>query len=335
METMFSGSQESLQSGTSQSHRPIMQSANSSTSKFSFFSRRSTTVQPQAQPDEIADLDITEVLFPERLPDEICPASFRILQQNAESALRLLQNAYKAQSITLKKAMSEKNIQADELEASVTRNEHLKAQLLEMADRSAEQEKLISTLTSENEQLKANEDALRSIRIINDHTSLEAAPTFDRSRSVKRNRSSDVSFAESVDSDTTALSSADSVFSRDEHDLQRSPGTSVGCPSPTLKHACQVTTPRIQTNPTAEHLKSLTTDIVTPGCHICHGVRPSEAWQVVEMMKAENTGLKEQIMTLEKSQESAMGLLTWMPIEMNDLTSKCQRMLSIRGVDCD
>lgn len=331
METMFSGSQESLQPNTSQPQRPTMQSSTSSTSKFGFFSRRSTTVQPQLKSDDIAELDITDILFPDGLPDEICSASFRVLQQNAENALRSLQSAYKSQSLLLKKIRSERNIQADELEASTTRNEHLKAQLLEMADRSAEQEKLTAALKSENEQLKANETALRSIRVITDHTSLDN----DRSYPTRRNRASDMSFAESINSAHTQSSSADSVFSHDEHDLSRSPGTSVGCPSPTLKHACRVTTPHIQANPAAEHLKSLTTNIVSLGCNVCHGRKPQEAWEVVSMLKAENTGLKEQIMMLEKSHENAIDYLTWDSTELNDLTSKCQRMLSVRGVHDD
>lgn len=340
LETMFSASQESIPRTSTTQQRPVMQSANNSTSRFSFFSRKASTLQLHKSSDDLVNLNISQTLFPDGPTDESSLAAFKDLQQNAEGALRVFQAAYTEHVAALRKITSEKNIQADELEASTTRNEHLKAQLLEMAERNAQHEKLIASLQAENEQLRANEDALRSIRVIEDHTSADrpATPTDTPTR---RNRSSDVSFAESLESASTDVSAAASVFSHenDRETYNGSPGTSIGCPSPMLKHACRVVTPNIQRSPQTEHLRSLTTNIETIApmpaveCQKCHGVRKHEAWEVLGVMKAENAGLKQRLMELEKTNEDAADLLTWRPLELDDQASKIQRMLSIREVD--
>ncbi|KAK5942139.1 hypothetical protein PMZ80_006093 [Knufia obscura] len=338
METMFSGSregsQEAVPTTNTATQRPVMQSANNSTSRFSFF-RRPSVAPVRPHQDELESLSIRDTLFPDGHPDEFSPAAFKNLQQNAEGALKMFQQAYRESMLAMRRAVSEKNIQADELEASQTRNEHLKAQLLEIADRAADQEKLISSLQAENEQMKANEAALRSIRVITDHTSadrLESATGTQRQS--RRNRSSDVSYTESIDSASTDLSTAASVFSHDgnnDNDL-RSPGTSVGCPSPIVKHA-RVVTPHIHQHSQAEHLRSMTTNVMVavPECQKCHGQRSDEAWEILGVMKAESAALKERVQVLEKANESAMDLLTWMPNDLSDVSSRCSAALSGRS----
>lgn len=338
METMFSGSREGSQETVPTTNittpRPIMQSANNSTSRFSFF-RRASIAQTRSSQDDVENLSIRETLFPDGTPDEFSPAAFKNLQQNAEGALKMFQQAYRESMLAMRRAVSDKNIQADELEASQTRNEHLKAQLLEIADRAAGQEKLISSLQAENEQMKANEAALRSIRVITDHTSADQLDTSaGTQKPARRNRSSDASYTESIESGSTDLSTAPSIFSNDasnNHDL-RSPGTSVGCPSPTIKHA-RLVTPHIQQHPQAEHLRSMTTNVMVavPECQNCNGLKAHEAWEVLGVMKAESAALKERIQILEKANESAMDLLTWMPNELSDLSSRCGSVLSGRA----
>ena len=322
-ETMFSGSQESIDSSTS-SPRPAVASANSS--RFSFF-RKPQPAQAKPQADDLANVDIKEILFPEGPIDEFSPAAFKNLQQNAEGALRLFQNAYKDNQIALRKTTSEKNIQSDEMEASDTRNEHLKMQLLEMAERAAEQEKLIASLQAEVEQRKVNETALRSIRVITDHTSTDQSTTQDhftqrpqRSRPFRANRSSDISYTDSLDSDSVDLSTTASIFSHDQNNDRdlRSPGTSIGCPSPVMKHACVVVTPNIHNPP--EHFEPPMpqyTEVVQQvmECQKCHGLRPHEAWEVVSMMKMESTMLKGRITELELAQHSALDLLSCLSMD--------------------
>lgn len=326
MNTTFTGSKESL---STHAQRPVMLSANNSTSRFSFFSKKSSTTQLKSDADILSDINISEALFPDGPVDEISPAAFKNLQQTAESTLRKFQTAYRDQGVILRRTSSEKNVQADELEASTTRNEHLKAQLLEMAERAAQQEKLIASLQAENEQMKANEIALRSIRVITDHTSTDPLVLETR-----RNRSSDVSLVDSVGSASTDMSTDESIFSNDEDLNERSPGTSIGCPSPTLKHTCRVVSPHIKASQ-VEHLRSLTTNIENAGtstrgqhCPNCHGVRQHEAWTVLGMIKAENAGLKERIQELQQSQDNVMDLLEWRPVELHDLNTKVKRVMS-------
>ena len=78
---------------------------------------------------------------------------------NAEGTAKRLQNGYREAARGLKTLVSEKNIQSDELEAARTRNEHLKLQLIEMAERAASQEKVLAHLRSELE-------ATRTVRLV-------------------------------------------------------------------------------------------------------------------------------------------------------------------------
>jgi len=341
METMFSGSREgSLEAASITKvapQRPIMQIANNSTSKFSFFRKApATPVNPHQE--DLESQSIRDTLFPDGVPDEFTPVEYKNLQQNAEAALKTFQQAYRESMLAMRRAVVEKNIQADELEASHTRNEHLKAQLLDMADRAAEQEKLISSLQAENEQMKANETALRSIRIINDHTSADASDTFtDPGTRIppRRNRSSGASYTESINSASSDLSNSASIFSHDANNdaSNRSPGTSVGYPSPMVKHA-RLVTPNIQQHSQAEHLRSMTTNVMVavPDCQKCHGLRSSnEAWDVLGVIKAESVALKERIQELEKANESAMDLLTWMPSNPSDVSAGCGAAISGRS----
>lgn len=315
METMFSGSSDSVPSLKDQ--KPIMQSANSSTSRFSLFSRKSSTVQHKSNSEDLATLDIKGALFPDGAPDEFSPAAFKNLQQNAESLLRLLQTAYKENLATLKKTTSERNVQADELEAEQTRSAHLKMQLTEMSDRAREQEKLLISMTAENERLRANEAALKSIRVITDHTALDrpSTPEHNGKSQSRRNRTSDISFVESVDSAGTDMTHADSVFSHEAEgglaEQMRSPGTSIGCPSPTLKHVSVPVTPSIQRSPQTEHLRSLTTNIMVAECQKCRGMKPQEAWEVLSIIQPENQALKARVVELEKAVEEAFNICVW------------------------
>lgn len=296
-----------------------MHSANSSTSRFSLFSRKSSTVQPKSKPDDLANLDVKSLLFPDGPADEFSPAAFKNLQQNAEGVIRLLQAAYKENLTALKKTTSERNVQADELEAEQMRSAHLKMQLTEMSDRAREQEMSLVSLKAENDKLKANEVALKSIRVITDHTSLEQSftPEHVDTPRLRNNRSSDVSFAESVDSAASDMTHADSVFSHEADGglaaHMRSPGTSVGCPSPALKNAIVAVTPSIQHSPQSEHLRSLTTNIMVAECQKCRGMKPSEAWDVLSVMQPENQALKQRVLELEKVVEEAFSICVWHP----------------------
>lgn len=264
-------------------------------SRFGFFSRKTASTTTIADP--IPSLDISASLFPHGQPDDITPESYKALQNNAETAIRTLHTAYSDSAMQLKRSTSERNIQSDELEAAGTRTEHLKAQLLEIASRAADQDKLIQTLRAELELTKTRAAAAETIRVIEDHTGLEhyaSRPGFSRTCSM-----------------TSSVSSIDvtkSVFS-DEMET-RSTGTSVGCPSPVMKHANRVVAPVVQipssglacAQPQMTRVLSVKRGHPPPG----HDARLNEAWDLVSMLKLENAALKERVNVLESAQDDAL-----------------------------
>lgn len=264
-------------------------------SRFGFFNRK--TASTTTISDTIPPLDISASLFPNGQPEEITPTSYKILQNNADTALRTLHTAYTDVTIQLKRSTSERNIQSDELEAANTRNEHLRAQLLEIASRAADHEKLILKLQAELEQTRTRAAAAETIRVIEDHTGLSdlsTRPGFSRTCSI-----------------TSSVSSIDvtkSVFS-DEMDA-RSIGTSTGCPSPVMKHTQRVVAPIIQSptsglacaQPQMTTVLSMKRRYTQSG----HDPRLNEAWDVVSMLKLENAALKERVNVLENAQDDAL-----------------------------
>ena len=152
-EELFSQSQESLDTHLTRrpQQRPTPSGPTvSNMSKFNPFRRSMTTLTSPEDGDELAQLEVEDALFPHGRSDEYSPAAFKNLQQNAEGTIRRYQQAYKDQRQSLRTAISTRNVQADELEAAEMRNEQLKLQLQEMADRAAdraaEQAKMITEM---------------------------------------------------------------------------------------------------------------------------------------------------------------------------------------------
>ena len=270
-EEFFSASQDSLNNLTQRPQkRPSLPATTSSTmSKFNIFRRSTTTLTPAEDINELSQIEVQDVLFPHGRPDEFSPAAFKNLELNADGAIRRLQQAYKDQQQWLKAVVSTKNVQADELAATETRNEHLKLQLQEMAERAAEQEKIItemrSKLATQRAVLELHE---RSIRLVPQARETSPRPEY------RRKRVSDVSDAGS-DASSTA-----SVFS-EQLSIAPSQATSA---DPTD------TTARID-------------------CPRCHGMRPSDAWDVVGVLKTESAALKQRISILESAHDDAMDLI--------------------------
>ncbi|KAJ9612572.1 hypothetical protein H2200_004169 [Cladophialophora chaetospira] len=275
-EDLFSMSQDSLDNLT---RRPQIRPKNSPSeqtvstmSKFNIFRRSTTTLAPPEDTDELAQLDIDTALFPHGRPDEFSPAALRNLQQNAEGTIRRFQLAYREQRQSLRTVTSTKNVQADELEAAETRNEHLKLQLQEMAERAAEQEKLIAGMRVQlGQQRSSFESHQQSVRMVPEEKDTDSRPNY------RRNRSSDVSMSEDSE-----VSSVASVFS-EQLSIAPSNATSVESPE----------------NPTR-------TD-----CLRCHGMRPSDAWDVVSVMKIESAALKQRIVDLERAQDEVLDLINF------------------------
>lgn len=306
-DTMFSNSSEAVDTLTQRSSRP--QSRAASTNRFSFFRKQSATTTPTitpAQMDELAQLDIRESLFPHGPSDEFSPAAFKNLQLNAEGTLRKFQYAHQEQQKQIKSLTSTRNAQADDLEASQFRGEHLKMQLVEMAERASEQERLITALRNELAAIShphsqaSYELQQSSVRKVDPNTEMSTAYQTARS---KRNRVSDVSSAGSTHSDQYSIFSAEQ---RSLNNFVDSPGTSVAA-SPVMKHASMHITTVSQAVPQQEH--AAVSVIPVAECQKCHGVKAEEAWDVISMLKVESHALKDRIEELEGANGQALDLL--------------------------
>lgn len=268
-------------------------SANSS--KFSFF-RKATTSQAKADPDELVHMDIREALLPDGTAVEITPATYKKLQLSAEALLRRFQASYAENLGALRQITSEKHIQNDDFDAAQTRNEHLKLQLLEMAEKASEQERIIASLKTQLAEPQP------SVRMITENDQYASRSHRHRTR-VSDVSTSDESF---VDSE---MSSAISIFS--DVESISTPPSSVA-PSPRMKHTI-LHNPRIMHEPP---IQAQRTPLLVSECQNCHNVSASEAWDVVEMMKMENTCLKERIGELETANDAALDILSTLNQEL-------------------
>ena len=293
---MFSASAENVETLTKRPSRPQTSAGSEPPSRFSFFRKPSQApLNTSEYQDELAQMDIREALFPGGTPDEFSPSAFKNLQLNAEGTLRRFQNSHNEQQKTIRSVTSAKNVQTDELEAAQTRNEHLKLQLGEMAERAAEQERLIAALRTE---LGASRCPLNSIDL--QQSSIRKVSQNSTPR-YRRNRSSNISTSESENGSDNI-----SIFSEPMSAMD-SPGTSVAA-SPVLKHAV-MHQPRI-----LQAFGQHAAVIPVPECQKCHGVQRNEAWDVISMMKAESQALKEHITELEGAQDDALDFLSGLKI---------------------
>lgn len=245
-------------------------------------------------------------MFPDG-PAEFSPAAYKNLQQNAEGALKLFQQAYREGQIQVRKVSSERNVLADELEAAQMRNEHLKAQLLDLAERGSEQEKTIQKLQAENDRL--HEVHSRTIRLITDDESMHGR-----------------SGASSRESITSASTDVSSIFSQQEvGELVEMRRVVDMTESPIVKHA----SPHLQQVMSVgsnSHLNSMRGDVE---CVKCRGGN-DEAWEVLNIKVAENTALKQYIQEMEDASEDAGNLCVWKPIELMDIKRRCGELVGGR-----
>lgn len=296
METIFSNNQDSTDNLTRRLQKKSSlpsPSLSSGMSKFNFF-RRSTfsgNLTAGLEGDELAQLDIREALFPQGPVDQYSPSSFKNLQLNAEGTLRRFQTAHRDQQKALRAITSAHNVQADELEAAQTRNEHLKLQLQDMAERASEQERVIADL---KEQLRGQRSSLRldrppeqSVRLVS-HDDESTETELDSRMKRRRKRSSDVSTSTSCESEADSeVSSVVSIFSEP---LSAASSHETSISSPVLKSGHPAYT--------------------RDDCPKCHGLNPSEAWDVVGVMRMESSALKQRITQLENAQDEALDFLS-------------------------
>ncbi|KAK5061495.1 hypothetical protein LTR84_008039 [Exophiala bonariae] len=299
MESLFSTSQESVDTFTRRPQRDSISStpATPAPSRFNFF-RKSTTVSPTspnlAEEDELSQLDVREALFPQGYPDNFSPSTFKNLQLNAEGVVRRFQQAHIEQQKSVKALTSTKTSQADELEAANTRNEHLKFQLEDMAQRALEQEKAIAELRAQlasqraslDTQLSQNQQSVRMVSNDDDAIRDQDQDSTLQSK-YRRHRISDISSSSAESEIASDASSVVSVFSE-------AMSTATSMKSASSSH---------------------TGHDAAYGCSKCHGLHANEAWDVVGMMKLESAGLKSRISQLESAQDEALDFLSGLKLD--------------------
>ena len=283
-------------------------------SRFSFFSSKISLAKansnslPDELSDELLDMDVSAALFPNEPPNPFSPASFKNLQQQAEGLLSRLQTAYKERTIALREMTAEKETVAEESEGAVTRARHLKMQLDDMTTKFAEQDQammdLVEELAQEKQARREDEEVRKkTIRVVGDITS----PSSGHSSLSRSNTVSDSGFESEDDS------SADSVFSR--RNGAQSPILSISSASTSSPDAYRTHDFHVPASAAQPALLRLpqgqpaAKGTLVHSCTNCEGVRASEAWSVVSILKEENQGLKNRVGELEGALDGCLDVV--------------------------
>ena len=248
--------------------------------------------------DKMTQLDVKRALLPGGPADPFSPSSFKNLMQNAEGLLSRMQNALKQRTAALHEVTVEKEAQSEELEEAQTRARHLKLQLDDMSAKMTEQDQMMMNLIEElahEKQARRDDEEFRkrTIRIV-DATNQPSHPRPHVSR--------------------TSTISRDSGFESDEDSLF-SPNGEVESPTTTIS-TTSLQSPTSAEFPSAARFPPPVSSVVKGGpvapaysCANCHGIRGSEAWNVVDVLKAENQGLKHRVGELESALDGCLDMV--------------------------
>ena len=282
-------------------------------SRFSFFSSKTSLAKPTPLPDELNDellgMDVSAALFPNEPANPFSPASFKNLQLQAEGLLSRLQTAYKERTVALRDMIAEKETVAEESASAETRARHLKLQLDGMTTKFAEQDEammnLVDELAREKQVRREDGEARRkSIRVVGDATS----PSSGHHGLCRSNTVSDSGF------DSEDDSSADSLFSR--RNGAQSPILSVSSASTANSPDVYRTSEFHVSGPMPQHAlrqpqgQAAAKYLPVHSCTNCQGVRASEAWSVVGILKEENDALKHRVGELEGALDGCLDVVT-------------------------
>ena len=292
-------------------------------SRFSFFSAKasaSSATKPKND-DELAQLDIKTALLPNGQVDPFSPSSFKNLLQNAEGLLSRLQNAYKQRTTSLQEVIAENEAQSEELIEAQTKAKHLKLQLDDLSAKLAEQDEAVMSMVNELatvKQARREDEASRkkTIRIV-DVTA--KVPQVSCRREKHR-----TSLASTV-SDSGFESDDDSLFSK-EHGS--SSPTITSTPTSSMHSPALSCTPFETSQPAAKLAQTVPTETEAQpahdpksavaserkanedtSCTTSKVVHSSEAWDVVDILKQENKGLKERVGHLEGALDGCLELV--------------------------
>ncbi|MCJ1478698.1 hypothetical protein MMC13_007379 [Lambiella insularis] len=292
---------------------PVTPPTARSAGRFSFFSTKSTSPTPQLSDpsDELANLDVRSALLPGGQGDPFSPSSFKNLLQNAEGLLLRMQAAYKHRTASFRELTAEKEAQEEELDEAQTRAKHLKLQLDDMTAMMVEQDAAMMTLVdelAEQKKLRQDEEAKRSIRMVEESDLSRCRHCLHKKTPEKRRISgtSDISLE---------LSDEDSIFSLTTTSTISSP--SLTSPdvfndlNPSLGGSRRISPSDLAASPwKSEHRNFAQMQLAHPeSCPNCAGVKETEAWSVVDMMKMENAVLKKRIVHLEGTLDDCLDLM--------------------------
>lgn len=293
-------------------------------SRFSFLANRvsppKSTPQSSNANDELINMDISTVLLPTSSIDSISPAAFKTLQQKAESLLLRLQAAYKERTISLRDMAAEKETLAEETQGAKMTARHLKTQLEDLSTKLTEQDEammdLVDELAEEKLARREEEEARRRSLGIVEHippaTSSHLRISLENTVSDLGLDSEDDSPAESVSStriDTySPTMSMSSVSTMGSPEAYHAPDFQAASPSPGPARLC------LPTRPTTKGRSALRQDGIVEepsqsACANCNGVRASEAWSVVGILKEENANLKERVVELEGALDGCLDVV--------------------------
>ncbi|KAL1843668.1 hypothetical protein VTJ49DRAFT_368 [Mycothermus thermophilus] len=125
--------------------------------------------------NDLCNLNLEAALFPHAATtsptspprgEAFSPAAYKNLHMNALGLLGRFQSACRAQTAALREVRAEREAQRDELEAAVTRAQHLKLQLEDMARLSQEQEREMKALAEELEAERRRRRALEKSALL-------------------------------------------------------------------------------------------------------------------------------------------------------------------------
>lgn len=281
--------------------------------RFSFFSSKASLIKSIPLPDELNDelleMDLNAALFPNEPANPFSPASFKNLQQQAEGLLSRLQAAYKERTMALRDMVAENETVVEESEGVETRARHLKLQLDDMTAKFAEQDEammnLVDELAQEKQARREDEEARkRTIRVVRD----VASPSSGHSSLSRANTVSDSGFESEDDS------CADSVFSRrngaQSPTMSMSSASTTSSPDAYRSHDFHVPASTAQLTLLRQPQgQSAAKGVLVHSCANCEGVRASEAWNVVSMLKMENDGLKHRVGELEGALDGCLDVV--------------------------
>lgn len=315
--------------------------SNPGSGRFSFFGLRKPAEKPAAPApaeDEFMNLDISAALS---LPDPGATndEALDILRERASTVLQHMQEVYKHRTFAMHEALADRKGKQQELEETRARVDHLRTQLDEMAAKVLDQEKAMQAMAEELEQEKRlrqkeksrsrgrqkfpvpAEDDLPSLVLHTPHRSGKRA-SHGTLTSDSGFESGDESVADSIFSQLEGVESPPSTLTAPSLNLsQVALATPAAGPTPTpviQKNLITVTSSPTPTRASAYDrvVKGLASTRLGSSfggnsnqCTNCHGVRASEAWSVMGVLKDENKGLKTRLGELELVIDDCLGLV--------------------------